>query len=922
MGDEHADVDGSSEESPQPQTDAEAETTVPTREAPGAAENTPASEPVDAPETVIPPAPADIPPVPPIPADIPSAPETVPPAPLAPAAAPQTVPDASIAAAAAPGVQGAARPTAPAVAAPTLPALSPAMKAQLLPGLSTVGIALGAAFIGGVLLAGLLVGLGGEGISLSSIPVSLEDFVGAGQFMLLAFTLLGVVLGGELRASFSGEAGWYSASGDGAIWVFPLLLTVGALVAVLWWSIRQERRAPLTGIGARAIVSAATGLATGLVALVISLVFALRADESGVRIAITSAGVREVLAATILVGLAVFVGRTAASLARDAARWTTAVRVLFAALPAAVREGLSYAAAAAAVFGLIGVIITITQLWDGIGPNAIVVAVLGVLNIAPVLVALGHLGGIESFASFGSHGESNTLTVFDIGTPWIWLLVVVAVLLAVVAAIWIGARRARSAQIDWSIAWRFPVVVLVGWILLGLFFFGASGALGGDAGFFSGGGAAGVALSLWTPVVLFIWAAAIELGAQLLPTLTYRISPALLGVIAGRATAERWLSGVPVAPVPQAAQPQTWSGVPPVGQPGADAAASNVSIAASPQPGAPVAAVAEPRPLSPQTKKALLWSGIGAGALVLVVVAGAVAVGILNGARSAQSVAETYLQHIADGDAEAASALVDPNVATAERELLTDDVLGAATERISDIRVAEPVPAGEGTATVAVSFKLDGITYDSVLGARTGDPEWLVLDTWELTTPLTIDTVIGLTGPGDVSIGGVVLPVTDEYGYSEAQVVMYPAVYEAAAVDADLFELDDPRVLVAPDGATYRELAFVATDALVAEVQAQSDALIDACAAQKVAQPEDCPLSAWIYSAEGDITWTVETYPTVEISSDGSGFRAEGGAATVSYVSSSFFSKGETKTDDEEIDYNGTIEIVDGEVVVSHGGYW
>jgi hypothetical protein len=56
------------------------------------------------------------------------------------------------------------------------------------------------------------------------------------------------------------------------------------------------------------------------------------------------------------------------------------------------------------------------------------------------------------------------------------------------------------------------------------------------------------------------------------------------------------------------------------------------------------------------------------------------------------------------------------------------------------------------------------------------------------------------------------------------------------------------------------------TAAFTREVQKQTNAFLDACAAQKVLQPAGCPFGVEIDDrVQGDPAWSMVTYPTVEL---------------------------------------------------------
>lgn len=902
-------------------------------------------------EPVVPPAPADTPPgavqsegagsdgavVPPAPADTPPVPDAAP-ASVAPPAAgaippppPASVPGAPVAVAA--GQPAGANPwpgtTAPAdvtgAAPPPGPPVPPAGRSwfaaftaqHLLGGLAHVGIAVGAAVGGGLVLTLALLAAGASDDSMTNgVGVSVDQVLsGAGAFFGLILTLAGVVFGGEVTVTLGADGGFVQAAGGGSLWLFPLTLTVGAMIAVLWWGVRTERARPLPTRWHRLAHGAAVGLVAALVLLLLTFVFSLRsqtpalgAGGAGAQLAITAAGYRVVLFGTLLVGAAAFLGRSIGTVPVGGT-WVTAARAWLSRIPRVFRELLAYATAGAVVFGLIGTVFTIFQLWSDAGPGSILVGVLGILNIAPLVAALAHLGGVSAVGAVAGTGNMQTATLPGIGEPLPWLLLLVALLLSVVVAVWIGTRRSRAAGIDWKVSWQLPTAVFGAWIVLGTVFFGLGVAAAGSAGIFGGSVTGGFGVAPWTAFVMLVWAALVELGAQTLPRLVYGISPKLHAVLAGRRAVEAWAAGPAAAATPAVA-----------GAPAAGLAAGTAPVAPGPVPaGAPAAALPAPAPLSPAAKRGLIIGGIAVGAVVVLAVLGGIALSVVNGMRSPEATVKTYLDHVASGDAAAANAMVDPDVPSAEREFLTNEVMAAAVERITDVEVRRLGSGGSDTY-VDVTYKLDGVAQNEQLRVTKGDPEWLVLDTWKVRDSVAQPARLYQTGPGVATIGGVEVPIgTEDYGSTE--VYLYPGVYEVTAADSRYFELADTTVAVGGMMSDMVELAFTPTEELTVAVQKEVDALVAGCVKQTVAEPEGCPFRVYT-SGDPKVTWTSVDIPAVEImEQDPTRFRARDGLARAVYTEE-FFGSSYNRDDDVRYDIDGTVRIDGDTVAVEFEDSW
>lgn len=778
----------------------------------------------------------------------------------------------------------------PTAAAPaTQRAALPLPRSLVVGVLTTAAAAVVSTLVAGLLLA--LAALAPAADAVSSFGGGSADTWDGGFASFLGFVLVcaGLVLGGEVSVSADGAAGLFSASGSGSAWIFPLLLTAGVLVSAAWWSWRAERREPAGTVWARAVASAAAALVAALVLLALVAISAPRVDEGGVSVLITSAGLRLVAVATVLLTAAGLLGRWLASRAAPAERAAATVARVHAGLPAVAREPLTATVVFSAVFVPLAIIAgTVVAIRED-AASAIPLLILMSVNAAALVAVLAQLGGVEASAGAGAFGAtSDAITVFGIGEWWVWIAVVAAIAAALVAALRIGVRRARTTAVDLARTWQLPVGVLAGWVLFGFLLFGASAAGSGDAMMFAGDARASLSLAWWSVPVLFAWAAAISLGAEVLPAVAYGLSPRLLEVVVGRSAAAAWVAGGPQTGTP------------------ADAM----------EPPAPPA---PPAPLSPRTKRALVATGIAAGAIAVLGIAGAVAVSAVNAGRGPEAAVEQYVGLIAEGRAEAATALVDPDIANAERGFLVDTVLGAATERISDVEVEVSVVGDTGYADVA--YRLDGVEQSATLDVERQDNEWLVLESWRVASPLVSEVAVVASG-GAVEIGGIEVPL-DEYGYGTA--VVYPGVYEVSPVATRFFEADPVTAVSAGplSFGTPVDVAFEPTAALQEEIDAQMTAYVDGCAQQTVGDPEGCPFAVYVYPSDTEVTWAVESYPSVEISEDGTGFRASGGTAIATYIDSGFFSDDEEEVSEEvDISFSGDIGIDGDEVTITTDGYW
>ena len=100
---------------------------------------------------------------------------------------------------------------------------------------------------------------------------------------------------------------------------------------------------------------------------------------------------------------------------------------------------------------------------------------------------------------------------------------------------------------------------------------------------------------------------------------------------------------------------------------------------AVPGPPMPAGAGVAFTPVSAQGKKRMKLIGILVGVLVVLVIAGVVAIKVVNSSRTPEAEVRKYLDLLAAGKASAATAMVDPGVPNNQRTFLTDDAMASAT---------------------------------------------------------------------------------------------------------------------------------------------------------------------------------------------------------------------------------------------------
>lgn len=253
----------------------------------------------------------------------------------------------------------------------------------------------------------------------------------------------------------------------------------------------------------------------------------------------------------------------------------------------------------------------------------------------------------------------------------------------------------------------------------------------------------------------------------------------------------------------------------------------------------------------------------------------------LNQERTAQAFAQEYFDALAAGDASKANALTSSNSDTSgDPTFLTDEVLAAASERISEVEVvAADDPLDVFDQKVVVSYSLAGQAYSHEVTLRQGDPEWGVLRTWQMPRHFTTDVVFSVYGPGTLTIAG--LPINPDSSAGQAE--LFPAIYPLEVLESQWVGLQDDEIVVDKE-ASFVSLTLIPTDSLTAEVQLQLDEFLDECVAELVFSSSnkgtDCALTA-NRSEAGNPTgsWEIIDYPVATPELGGAVYAYEGGDA-------------------------------------------
>lgn len=730
------------------------------------------------------------------------------------------------------------------------------------------------------------------------------------------------------RLHLSGSIG-FLGSGSGALAVVPVLVLAAQvmLAVVLTRRIRTRDlgRTPivLTAVLSGLVTTVLTNAAAGILAIRFPAVTGAAIDP------VHAVGLGSILGAFVIGALAAVLARPSALLGRN----VFAGRVLGTLRVAASQLTL--------VVVLVTVVVIVVALIGQPSWGAALPVLVG--NVAVALTALGFLGGV-GLSGFGSAG--STASVFGGAGGWTWLVVLLVVVTSVVAGLALAVRRNDRFRttLDWVVT---PVV----WFALGLLLFVlGTGLVSYQAtGVSAVSGSGSVGIAPWTPLVFALWGGAIEAVARYLaPVLLPRLGGGVVLRTSRLVGADPRPAAAPVFPAAGSPTPGTspvaGSPVPGTYPPAGPPAPGTYSPAGSAAPGAFPAQTADPAgaawsatpgvghpgqpaqpfvgggapapaPMSPRAKRILVRSLIAGGAVVVVVIAGAVTTGVLRAnVWGPAPTVKSYVQAIASGDADTAARLSE---VPSDAAMLDTAVLKSAKDRPSDIRVGRVSTSGD-SALATVSYTQDGKNRSGQVSLRRTGTAFLVKDEWRVTEPLaqtvTLTASEVLEG-APVTVGGKEIGEISDGRFTS---LAYPGTYEVEVGGTKYFTGGTEQVSVGATSSGYVDFSPTATKALQQDAEQYVADLIDDCATKTdLSALSGCP---WYgpYDADGAVRYDVTTMPEVEVEASASGTVMVQSTkdGVVEYDYTSYF--GDKEHGEDSFDVNQYLKVEDGKLVSAY----
>ena len=212
-------------------------------------------------------------------------------------------------------------------------------------------------------------------------------------------------------------------------------------------------------------------------------------------------------------------------------------------------------------------------------------------------------------------------------------------------------------------------------------------------------------------------------------------------------------------------------------------------------------------PVSAVGKKRVKLIGVLVGVLVVLVIAGVVAIKVMNSSRTPEAEVRKYLDLLAAGQASAATAMVDPGVNNDQRVFLTDDVMASA----SSLLVVEDVVADKtdssDTRMVTATMQVNGQRFTHAFTVTKGPSTMGVLDNWKVKDALVSQVSIDARGYKQFSVGNVSADASAAgRNDQENDYLFYPGVYTFTPIAASEYADSNPEtVSVLDDGLGGRD---------------------------------------------------------------------------------------------------------------------
>ena len=288
-------------------------------------------------------------------------------------------------------------------------------------------------------------------------------------------------------------------------------------------------------------------------------------------------------------------------------------------------------------------------------------------------------------------------------------------------------------------------------------------------------------------------------------------------------------------------------------------------VSAAPIPAPPVTP-AIPGPLTPagrgvastpssgRGKKRVMLIGILVGVLVVLVIAGVVAIKVMNSSRTPEAEVRKYLDLLAAGKASAATAMVDPGAPNDQRVFLTDDAMASASSLLVVEEVAADKNEDAETRQVSATLQVNGERFTHAFTVTKDKPTMGVLNNWTVKNSLAAQVSVDAQGYTQFTVGGVSADAPRKLVSGKpATYFFYPGVYTFTPVAPSEYVDVNTKTVAVLDGvhggtassADAADVSLEATysDKLKEAALESAKEFLNSCASIPGNQNTDCPLA-------------------------------------------------------------------------------
>ena len=181
--------------------------------------------------------------------------------------------------------------------------------------------------------------------------------------------------------------------------------------------------------------------------------------------------------------------------------------------------------------------------------------------------------------------------------------------------------------------------------------------------------------------------------------------------------------------------------------------------------------------MSAAGRKRVKLIGMLVGVLVVLVIAGVVAIKVANSSRTPEAQVRQYLDLLAAGNASAATAMVDPGLPNDQRGFLSDEVMASSSARIEVEDVIADDAEHSKERVVTATMRLDGERFTRSFRVSEAKKTFGLLKNWKIQDAMVARVDVQADKVTHFSIGGEKMSVATLKEAPSSSIVLSPGVY-------------------------------------------------------------------------------------------------------------------------------------------------